>query len=153
MWEALPALFPGWERAARTVSTISWKCTDTCAMSRLRWCSELWISSDTLLRRSCRAHAQQVLARSDRACVQEYRLWHLSSDTAVCAPTCLAFFPKHEEHGIDDVGLATAVGPHHRGEALHNREAVCPCSCFADASHRHCYMHSSSTLLKLASRQ
>ena len=38
---------------ARTRSTISWKWTVTHARSRLRWCVELWMSSETLLKRSC----------------------------------------------------------------------------------------------------
>ena len=32
-----------------------WKCTLTLAVSRLRKLVDLWISSDTLFRRSCRA--------------------------------------------------------------------------------------------------
>lgn len=39
------------------MSTISWKYTLTRAMSRFRWLVELWMSSDTLFRRSCRAQA------------------------------------------------------------------------------------------------
>jgi len=56
---AAPASGPPVEASAttprRTLSTISWKCTVTHARSRLRWWVELWISSDTLLKRSCLA--------------------------------------------------------------------------------------------------
>lgn len=38
-----------------TRSIISWKCTDTRAISRFWWYVELWMSSDTLFRRSCLA--------------------------------------------------------------------------------------------------
>ena len=37
---------------------ISWKKTETLAVSRLRWLLELWMSSDTLLSRSCMGNSQ-----------------------------------------------------------------------------------------------
>lgn len=47
------ALSPPPAPPLRTRSMISWKCTVTHARSRPRWCVLLWISSDTLLKRSC----------------------------------------------------------------------------------------------------
>ena len=47
------------------MSTISWKYTLTRAKSRLRWLVELWMSFDTLFRRSCRA--QMSLSRQQHA--------------------------------------------------------------------------------------
>jgi len=36
-----------------TRSMISWKCTDTAALSKFWWLVELWMSSDTLFSRIC----------------------------------------------------------------------------------------------------
>lgn len=43
----------------RTLSTISWKCTVTFAWARFLWLVELWMSSDTLLKRNCRRQTAQ----------------------------------------------------------------------------------------------
>ena len=51
------------------MSTISWKHTLTRAMSRFRWLVELWMSSDTLFRRSCRA--QVSLSRQQHTAQKE----------------------------------------------------------------------------------
>ena len=45
---------------------ISWKKTETLAVSRLRWLLELWMSSDTLFSRSCMEN-NQLFSDKDHA--------------------------------------------------------------------------------------
>ena len=68
------------------MSTISWKCTLTRAMSRFRWLVELWMSSDTLFRRSCRA--QMSFSRQQHATQMEVAGLALRSAGAPVSRAC-----------------------------------------------------------------
>jgi hypothetical protein len=52
-----------------TRSMISWKWTDTRALSRFLWLLELWMSSETLFSRSCRTQTQSVAMSKQGRCM------------------------------------------------------------------------------------
>ena len=107
-----------------TLSMMYWKCTLTRAVSRLRKLVDLWMSSDTLFRRSC-TDAKSLALPS-------YRATQSACQAATkCMPAhLLCALAKDKEHGVDDVGLATAVWPHHRREALQMSHILLGCRVF-----------------------